>query len=187
VKRHESPSWLMWLLGGLVAMGAMLSGRSPRQRHGRVDPKAVAAGYERSDMQPGVVVAGAVGLLLAIGLLLVGVTLLETRMTGLGPTLGRPADLVGGLQAEARPTPPAPELEAEPGQSLEPYMAAEQAKLNSYRWVDRSAGIAAMPIDRAMDVMSQQGLPARQDTSGQDSGSSSPSSASSGRMQEPYP
>jgi hypothetical protein len=177
----------VWLLGALVAIGAMLSGRSTPRRRRRVDPKALAAGYERSDVRPGVVVAGGVGLVIVVVILLVGVTVLETLLTGVGPTVGRPPDLVGGLQAQARPTPPAPELEAEPGQLLAPYMLAEQAKLNSYRWVDRSAGIAAMPIDRAMDVIAQQGLPARPAPGGQDTGTSAPSSASSGRMEERYP
>lgn len=39
--------------------------------------------------------------------------------------------------------------------------AAENKKLNSYGWVDRSNGIVHIPIDRAMDLLLQRGLPAR--------------------------
>ena len=39
--------------------------------------------------------------------------------------------------------------------------AAQNAKLNSYGWVDRSNGIVRIPIDRAMDLIAQRGLPAR--------------------------
>jgi hypothetical protein len=37
--------------------------------------------------------------------------------------------------------------------------AAEEAQLHSYRWVDREAGIAAIPIERAMEILAQRGLP----------------------------
>src|SRR5690348_11493526 len=138
-------------------------------------------------MRVGVVVGGLVALALCMGLVLVVVSLFETVVTGTAPTVGAPSDLIGGLSAAPRPTPPAPALEAEPGQSLDPYMAAEQAKLTSYRWVDRSAGVAAIPIDRAMDLVAHQGLPARSGSSVRDTGSASPSSASSGRVDEAYP
>jgi hypothetical protein len=38
-------------------------------------------------------------------------------------------------------------------------LQAENARLQSYGWVDRSAGIARMPIYRAMEFVVQQGLP----------------------------
>jgi hypothetical protein len=31
--------------------------------------------------------------------------------------------------------------------------AEQSALLNEYRWVDRDAGVVAMPIDRAMEIM----------------------------------
>lgn len=37
--------------------------------------------------------------------------------------------------------------------------AAQNSKLNSYGWVDRSNGIVRIPIDRAMDLILQRGLP----------------------------
>ena len=143
--------------------------------------------YEHSDMRPRVVLLGGAGLLLALAVILVAVTTLEASMTGLQPSVSRPQDLINRLQAAPRPTPAAPELEAEPGQSLQPYMAAEQQKLTTYRWVDRQAGVVAIPIDRAIDIIAQEGLPARSGANAQDSGNSSPSSASSGRVAEPYP
>jgi hypothetical protein len=36
---------------------------------------------------------------------------------------------------------------------------AENAQLQSYGWVDRTAGIARVPIDRAIQVVLEQGLP----------------------------
>lgn len=187
MKRREPSDGVVWLLGGLVALGALLTRRPAPTLPAGVDAEDLDAGYERSDMRAGVVLAGAVGLMVILAGVLVVVTLFETLITGIPPSISTPADLIGGLSAAPRPTPPPPALESQPGQSLQPYMAAEQAKLTRYRWVDRSAGIAAMPIDRAMDVIAQRGLPARSESTARDTGSTSPSSASSGRVEEAYP
>lgn len=42
--------------------------------------------------------------------------------------------------------------------------AAQKAKLNSYGWIDRSNGIVRIPIDRAMDLIVQRGLPNETDS-----------------------
>jgi hypothetical protein len=38
----------------------------------------------------------------------------------------------------------------------------EEDTLSTYGWVDQSAGTVHIPIDRAMDLLAQQGLPVRQ-------------------------
>jgi hypothetical protein len=40
-------------------------------------------------------------------------------------------------------------------------LAAQNQKLNSYGWIDRSNGIVQIPIDRAIDLLAQRGLPSR--------------------------
>jgi hypothetical protein len=57
--------------------------------------------------------------------------------------------------------PPAPRLQVAPATDLENLRKAEAAVLNSYGWVDRKAGIVRIPIDRAIDVLAERGLPAR--------------------------
>ena len=37
----------------------------------------------------------------------------------------------------------------------------EEQTLNSYGWVDQQAGVVRIPIDRAMDLLAQRGLPTR--------------------------
>jgi hypothetical protein len=54
---------------------------------------------------------------------------------------------------------PQPRLLTKPGASLAELRAAEDADLNSYGWVDRSAGMARIPIDRAMQLLLERGLP----------------------------
>jgi hypothetical protein len=54
---------------------------------------------------------------------------------------------------------PAPDLQVASSLDYQEMRAAEEAQLHSYRWVDREAGIAAIPIERAMEILAQRGLP----------------------------
>ena len=54
---------------------------------------------------------------------------------------------------------PPPRLEVRPGASLARLRAAEDVDLNSYGWVDRNAGTVRIPIDRAMQLVLERGLP----------------------------
>ena len=53
---------------------------------------------------------------------------------------------------------PAPDLQVASSRDYQNMRAAEDAQLNSYRWVDREAGIAAIPIQRAMEILAGRGL-----------------------------
>ena len=57
--------------------------------------------------------------------------------------------------------PPEPRLQANPRIDLRDIRATEDKLLNQYGWIDQSKGIVRIPIDRAMDLLAQQGLPAR--------------------------
>ena len=180
---------LVRLLALAVVIVALVQRGTARRLPRGVDAEDLASGYEHSDMNPVVVGIAAVGLLVVLGLVLLGVTLFGQAVVGIPFTISRPADLINGLQAAPAPTPPAPALEAESGQTFGPYRALAQQRLNSYGWVDRSAGVVRMPIDRALELTAQRGLPSRPAPSAtpQDSGASSPSRASSGRTEEAYP
>lgn len=54
---------------------------------------------------------------------------------------------------------PAPRLEIKPGASLAELRAAEDIDLNSFGWIDHNAGTARIPIDRAMQLLLERGLP----------------------------
>jgi hypothetical protein len=71
----------------------------------------------------------------------------------LGPP---PSPLAAGPQI-----PPQPRLEIGEHSDLERKRRAEEAILNTYGWVDRKAGIVRIPIDRAIELLAQRGLPAR--------------------------
>lgn len=53
-----------------------------------------------------------------------------------------------------------PQVAAEQPRLLRELRASEQQRLTTYEWIDQQAGIARIPIDRAMDILAKQGLPA---------------------------
>jgi hypothetical protein len=61
----------------------------------------------------------------------------------------------------ARTLPPAPRLQVEPRLELEHYRQEQQQMLESYGWVDRPNGIVRIPIDRAIALLLERGLPTR--------------------------
>jgi hypothetical protein len=57
--------------------------------------------------------------------------------------------------------PPEPRLQTNPRQDLRDLRASEDAILNSYGWVDKNTGTMRIPIDEAMKLAVERGLPAR--------------------------
>lgn len=52
----------------------------------------------------------------------------------------------------AYPDAPPPRLEAQPARSLGTFMENQRRALHEPHWIDREAGIVAVPIDRAMEL-----------------------------------
>lgn len=63
--------------------------------------------------------------------------------------------------AEPQPLPPEPRLQVAPSADLEELRAEEDARLSSYGWIDREQQVVHIPIDRAMDILLEKGLPVR--------------------------
>jgi hypothetical protein len=61
----------------------------------------------------------------------------------------------------ARVLPPAPWLQVAPRVDLQAYCEAQLQELNTYGWVDPHNEVVRIPVDRAMDLIAQLGLPAR--------------------------
>jgi hypothetical protein len=57
--------------------------------------------------------------------------------------------------------PPEPRLQTDPRQDLSDLRAKEDDVLGSYGWVDKNAGVVRIPIDAAMKLTLERGLPAR--------------------------
>ena len=63
--------------------------------------------------------------------------------------------------AGPRTLPPAPRLLDKPWQELDSINAKENAQLSTYGWVDKNAGTVRIPINQALDLIAQKGLPVR--------------------------
>lgn len=62
--------------------------------------------------------------------------------------------------SSSQPT-PGPLLQAAPHMDLKEYCVAQQSNVSTYAWVDKQQGTVRIPVDRAMDLILQQGLPVR--------------------------
>lgn len=56
-------------------------------------------------------------------------------------------------EAQQRYEPPGPRLQDEPEHELQIMRAEEEAALNSYAWLDEAAGIAQIPVERAIAIL----------------------------------
>jgi hypothetical protein len=56
---------------------------------------------------------------------------------------------------------PSPKLEEDERGQLSGILLNEEKTLYSYGWVDQKAGTVRIPIDRAMELLAQRGLPVR--------------------------
>ena len=116
------------------------------------DPRA---GYEPRDINLRVVLLFATGLtvfgLLAHGMVLLYFARLERRNGRTSPGVGHGA-------------PPPPRLEQDSDRLLQALRDREEHELGSYGWADRGRGIVRIPIERAMDLLLEKGLPARKTT-----------------------
>lgn len=115
-------------------------------------PENETPGYERRDVDPQAIRWAAVGL----GLVLIGafVTVGFFNTAHATRNLG-----ASGPKMEA----PAPRLQVTPAAELAKLRGEAEAKLDSYGWVDRDAGLIRIPIQRAMELTAERGLPARTD------------------------
>ena len=60
-----------------------------------------------------------------------------------------------------RPLPPPPRLQTYPFDDIQAFRKEEAKTLDHYAWVDQHAGVVRIPIERAIDVLAEKGLPYR--------------------------
>lgn len=119
-----------------------------------------AGGHEERDVYFRPVVRGLLGL---IALLLVSVLLMRLVFGFLVEREAKDSPPANPLaQSFGRQVPPEPRLQTDPLQDLQTLHAEEDAVLNSYGWVDRKAGVVRIPVQQAIELLAQRGLPARQ-------------------------
>ena len=121
------------------------------------NPAAPSGGrYEKRDANIRSLVWFGMGLFLTLVLVVVAMARLF-RYFAASQSLGPPASPF----SDVRVLPPPPRLEVEPHRDLERWRADQEALLAGYGWVDRKAGMVRIPINRAMDLLVDRGLPVR--------------------------
>ena len=59
--------------------------------------------------------------------------------------------------------PPEPRLQKAPVIDFKAFQAGEEVALKSYGWVDPEKGIVRIPVERALELVAKEGLPARKE------------------------
>jgi hypothetical protein len=113
-------------------------------------------GYETRDASVPALLKFGVSLAVIILIVVVGMRwtfAYYAKTQNLGPT-------VTPFENE-RTIPPVPRLQVAPQKEIHDYWESQQSIVNSYGWVDRQGGVVRIPVDRAMRLLLQRGLPAR--------------------------
>jgi hypothetical protein len=63
------------------------------------------------------------------------------------------------IEAHGNPMPPEPRIQQSPREDLKAMRAREDWQLTHYSWVDKQKGVVAIPIERAMAIVAQRGIP----------------------------
>lgn len=130
-------------------------------------------GFERRDIGVKGVVYFFAGLVVATGLVVLFLDgmfyVLDKREGARQPAVNAlvtnaPVDtrkLPEGYEDYLKKNFPAPQLEINERNQLDKVRIGEEETLGSYGWVDEKAGTVRIPIERAMELVAQRGLPVR--------------------------
>lgn len=108
------------------------------------------SGHERKDAD----VIG-IALVAALVLLIVAISFLAAK----GLLHFAESDQKPQRAASTRMPFPRPRLEVHPTADLAAARKASETELHSYGWIDRGAGVVRIPIERAIQLLTERGLP----------------------------
>ena len=124
-----------------------------------VPPPDVTLGYEERDVRARPIVLAVVGLAAVSVAAFVLMHLLFNLLAVMqSKETAAPSPLAGAYGLKE---PPEPRLQNSPIHDLQELRARDAAALHEYAWVDRDAGVVRIPIERAIAVLAERGLPAR--------------------------
>jgi hypothetical protein len=120
----------------------------------------VKRGHETSDANAKSVTINGIGL--SVGLMVFGILFcwgVYALLKPYSPTPGEGPRTFATV--DSTNLPPLPRLQADPEITLAPFVEEQEARLNSYGWVNKDSGIVHIPIERAMKLTVERGLPAQ--------------------------
>jgi hypothetical protein len=133
--------------------------------------------YEHQDMGPSSVLYFLLSLVVAVALSLIGLRVLfhfldhreKARQPAVNPLITNvPEDTRHVAPGYPQAAFPSPKLEEDERGQLNGILTNEDKTLYSYGWVDEKAGTIHIPIERAMDLIVQRGLPVRPQSAARD-------------------
>ncbi len=124
----------------------------PHVEHGSLEH-----GHEKSDAHPGSIAGFEIALLLLAVLSMAAMGGLFYYLTNREAI----ADTSRSPLAAERSLPPAPHLQVSPASDIEQLHADENKRINTYGWVDKEQGVVRIPVEKAMEIVATQGLPAQ--------------------------
>jgi len=120
----------------------------------------VPKGHETRDVRVGSIL----GCILFLGIAGLAIHFVLAGMLSALSRRAQPTDLWRPVQPatpKASGQRPFPLLQVSPPADLEAFRAREQAELETYGWVNRTSGLVRIPIEEAMRLLAQKGLPVR--------------------------
>lgn len=128
-----------------------------------VSPESLERKHEVSEkrVRNVLIVAGSAAFLVVFSLAACGLTI-ELLRHGRPMQNMRPFGLIIAPDLKPLERFPKPNLQIDDDHTEQRALySVQNAKLDSYGWVDRSNGVVRIPIERAMDLIVQRGLPTR--------------------------
>jgi hypothetical protein len=117
-----------------------------------------AVAHEESDVNVRAILGFGAGLFATCAVVAVVAALLLGYFTRQASRTPRVFPLAAAQETQP---PPEPRLQTHPREDMEQLRARETAVLESYGWVDKNAGLARIPIEEAMRLTVQRGVPTR--------------------------
>jgi hypothetical protein len=123
--------------------------------------------YERRDLSPRAILGFLIALAIAGVLMHLALWSMYKYVVGPSNISQAPKNPLVTSNRELRPmgdptvTFPAPRLQPNEPADMNKFRGYEEELLNSYGWVNQQAGIVHIPIEKAMDIVAQSGLPTR--------------------------
>lgn len=148
-EKHEAP-----ILGS--------NGEEIDEEHDFLDepPGDPSLGYETQEfLKPRRVISFVAFLVIMAASAIIGMIYLERWWAG---PAGPEADPSPFADSRGR-LPNAPLLQPDPQIDMDKLREIEDKQVNSYGWIDRDRGVVHIPVDRAMDLLLQEGLPYREE------------------------
>lgn len=113
--------------------------------------------HEKTDADTYAITQFGIALVLVLVLSQLGLWWLFNTFTKRETKLSPPVTAL--VRTQAPTVPPEPRLQANPQADMRTMREKEDAVLNHYGWMDPNRGVVRIPIDRAMELVAERGLP----------------------------